>query len=126
MAADTICSDFGAPKNKVCHCFHCFPIYLPREKHNSKRYMHSNVHFSIIYNIQDMETTQMSINREWIKMWYIYAMGYCVYSVAQLCLTLCYPMDCSPAGSSAHGIYQARTLECTAISYSRGSSQLRN
>ena len=25
----TICSDFGAPKNKVGHCFHCFPIYLP-------------------------------------------------------------------------------------------------
>ena len=22
----TICSDFGAPQNKVCHCFHCFPI----------------------------------------------------------------------------------------------------
>ena len=29
MAAITICSDFGAPKNKVCHCFHCFPIYFP-------------------------------------------------------------------------------------------------
>ena len=29
MVAVTICSDFGAPKNKVCHCFHCFPIYLP-------------------------------------------------------------------------------------------------
>ena len=30
MAAITICSDFGAQeKNKVCHCFHCFPIYLP-------------------------------------------------------------------------------------------------
>ena len=29
MAAVTICSDFGARKNKVCHCFHCFPIYLP-------------------------------------------------------------------------------------------------
>ena len=29
MAAITICSDFGAPQNKVCHCFHCFPIYLP-------------------------------------------------------------------------------------------------
>ena len=25
----TICSDFGDPKNKVCHYFHCFPIYLP-------------------------------------------------------------------------------------------------
>ena len=29
MAAITICSDFGAQKNKVSHCFHCFPIYLP-------------------------------------------------------------------------------------------------
>ena len=29
MAAITICSDFGAQENKVCHCFHCFPIYLP-------------------------------------------------------------------------------------------------
>ena len=28
MAAVTTCSDFGAPKNKVCHCFHCFSIYL--------------------------------------------------------------------------------------------------
>ena len=26
MAAVTICSDFGAPKNKIWHCFHCFPI----------------------------------------------------------------------------------------------------
>ena len=29
MAAVTICSDFGAQKNKVSHCFHCFSIYLP-------------------------------------------------------------------------------------------------
>ena len=29
MAVVTICSDFGAHDNKVCHCFHCFPIYLP-------------------------------------------------------------------------------------------------
>ena len=28
MAAVTICSDFGAQKNKVSHCFHCFSIYL--------------------------------------------------------------------------------------------------
>ena len=25
-AAVTICSDFGAPKYKICHCFHCFPV----------------------------------------------------------------------------------------------------
>ena len=29
MAAVTMCCDFGAQKNKVCHCFHCFPIYFP-------------------------------------------------------------------------------------------------
>ena len=29
MAAVTISSDFGAPKSKVSHCFHCFSIYLP-------------------------------------------------------------------------------------------------
>ena len=29
MAAVAICSDFGAPQNKVCHCYHCFPISLP-------------------------------------------------------------------------------------------------
>ena len=27
-AAVIICSDFGAQENEVCHCFHCFPIYL--------------------------------------------------------------------------------------------------
>ena len=29
MAVVTDCSDFGAQENKVCHSFHCFPIYLP-------------------------------------------------------------------------------------------------
>ena len=29
MAAVTICNDFGAQENKVCHGFHCFPVYLP-------------------------------------------------------------------------------------------------
>ena len=46
--------------------------------------------------------------------------------VAQLCLTLCDPMDCSPPGSSVHGILQARILEWVAISFSRGSSQPRD
>ena len=27
MAAVTICSDFGAPQNKFCHCLHCFSIW---------------------------------------------------------------------------------------------------
>ena len=36
--------------------------------------------------------------------------------VTQLCLTLCNPTDCSLAGSSVHGILQARILEWFAIS----------
>ena len=38
--------------------------------------------------------------------------------VAQLCLTLCNPMDYSLPGSSIHGIFQARVLEWVAISFS--------
>ena len=38
--------------------------------------------------------------------------------VAQSCLTLLDPMDCSPPGSSAHGIFQARVLEWGAIAFS--------
>ena len=45
---------------------------------------------------------------------------------AQLCYTLCDPMDCSLPGSSVHGILQARILEWVAISSSRGSSQPRD
>ena len=45
--------------------------------------------------------------------------------VAQLCLTLCNPVDCSPPGSSVHGILQERILERVAIPFSRGYSQPR-
>ena len=38
--------------------------------------------------------------------------------VAQSCLTVCDPMDCSPPGSSVHGTFQARVLECGAIAFS--------
>ena len=42
--------------------------------------------------------------------------------VAQLCPTLCNPMDWNPQGSSVHGLHQARILEWVAFSSSRGSS----
>ena len=53
----------------------------------------------------------------------------CVYVHAksfQLCLTFCNHMDCSPPGSSIHGIHQARIREWVAIPFSRRSSQLRD
>ena len=42
------------------------------------------------------------------------------------CLTLCGPIDSSPPVYPVHGIYQARTLEWVAISFSRGTVQSRN
>ena len=54
----------------------------------------------------------------------------CLFSgwvlVTQLYLTLYNCMDCSPPGSSVHGILQACILEWVSISFSRGSSQGRD
>ena len=52
--------------------------------------------------------------------------SWCHCEVAQSCLTLCDPMDCSLPGSSLLGILQARVLEWVAISFSRESSQPRD
>ena len=41
--------------------------------------------------------------------------------VAQSCPTLSNPMDCSPPGSSVHGIFQATVLEWGAIAFSIGN-----
>ena len=46
--------------------------------------------------------------------------------VAQLCLTLCDPMNCSLPGSSVYGTFQARVLEWGAISFFGGSSRPRD
>ena len=43
----------------------------------------------------------------------------------QSCPTLCDPMDCSPPGSSVHGILQERILEWVTMPFSWGSPQLR-
>ena len=45
-----------------------------------------------------------------------------VVLITQLCPTSCNPVDCSPPGSSVHGILQVRILEWVAIPFFRGSS----
>ena len=51
----------------------------------------------------------------------------CVYVLStQSCPVLCNPMDCSPPGSSVHGILQARIVKWVAMSFSRRSSQPRD
>ena len=46
--------------------------------------------------------------------------------VTQSCPTLCDPIDCSPPGSSVHGISQVSILEWVAVSFSKGTSHPRN
>ena len=65
---------------------------------------------------------------DWLKKYAVYTCVYmCMYAYmcvhAQLCPTLCDPMDCSLPRSSVHGIFQAQILEWVAISFSRGSSR---
>ena len=47
-------------------------------------------------------------------------------SVTKSCPTPCNPMDCSLPGFSVHGVFQSRTQQWIAISFSRGSSWLRD
>ena len=75
------------------------------------------MHYVICAFAHTSSSTQNSCRVHWVK-W--------VSEVAQPCLILCDPMDCSLPGSSLHGILQARVLEWVAISFSRGSSRPRD
>ena len=57
---------------------------------------------------------------------FIYFKLLCYAQSLQSCLSLCDPMNCSPPGSSVHGLLQARILEWVTMSSSRGSSQPRD
>ena len=69
MAAITICSDFGAPKNKVSHCFHCFPIYFPWSDGtgcHDLRFLHVEPTFSLS-SVQEGGETEVR-NEEWMSL----------------------------------------------------------
>ena len=100
MAAITICSDFGAPKNKVWHCFHCFPIYFPWSAPKYSFWNKLQIKWESIWETSIVHTCKHIC----------VLMHACVEilrdiqfsSVAQLCLTLCNPMDCSTPGFPVH------------------------
>ena len=68
--------------------------------------MHPNVHYSTVYNSQDMEATLSNQQMN------------AAAKPLQSCPTLRDPRDGSPPGSLVPGILQARTLEWVAISSS--------
>ena len=61
-----------------------------------------------------------------LQRWPSHSEDACVLSCFSHVPTLCDLMDCSPPGSSVHGISQARILKWVAIPFSRGSSQPRD
>ena len=90
------------------------PVFLPGESHGQR----SLVGYS----------SWVTKSQTWLTFSFFFCLKlsscyqYSEVLVAQLCLTLCNPMNCSPPGSSIHGILQARTLKWIAIPFFKGSS----
>ena len=61
-----------------------------------------------------------------LQMGYVFALDEPVEWVVKVLQSLSNPVNCSPPGSSVHGILQARILEWVAVPFSRGSSQPRD
>ena len=95
---------------KFCLLFHI---------HLTSYHLNNFLQGKCIHNQQDTENLpKSSLNPEiWICV--------CAKSL-QSCLTLCNPMDCSPSGSSVHGILQVRILEWIAVPFSKEYSRLRD
>ena len=88
---------------------HCLPLITIRRKGIQQENLPPNTHT----HTHTHTHTPASVSTQ-------FSFSLCVCT--QWCPTLCNPMDCTPPGSSVHGIFQARILAQDAISYSRGSS----
>ena len=81
------------------------------------------IHVENLYVFVERKT-----NRAWLLLCLLACVHlfFCFHSAAKPCLTLCDPVDCSPPGSSVHGISQAGILVWVAITSCRISSQPRD
>ena len=145
MAAITICSDFGAQKNKV---WNCFPIYLPLSDgtrcHDLIFWMLSfKPTFSLssftfikrLFSSSSLSAIRL-VSSAYLRLLIflpailipacassspVFLMMFSAAAAAksrQSCPTLCDPIDGSPPGSPIPGILQARTVEWVVISFS--------
>ena len=122
MVAVTIFSVFGDQKNKVCHCFHCFPICHEVMGLDAMILVFWMLSFkpssslsSLMFIISSFTPCYL-----YILVWNAYLFYLIIYLgqlsrstplslsndcmclVAQSCPTVCNPMDCSPPGSSVY------------------------
>ena len=87
MATITILSDFGAPQNKVWHCFHCFPIYFSWQHIKKQRHYFANKGLvkAMVFPVEWM--WELDYKESWVpKNW-------CFWTVV-LGKTLESPLDC--------------------------------
>ena len=89
------------------------PLLLPKWSNQSGNVGDKTFVLISVHDIQDAHQEQLLLVNKNISC----GGGF----IVQSCPTLCDPMDCSPPGSSIHGIFQARILEWVAISFSRAS-----
>ena len=128
MAVVTVHSDFGAQENKICHCFHSLPFYLPsRGETGCCDLSFVNVGFRPAFSLSSFTLIKRLFHPHQEALSVLFAFCHwsdivCIPAAAakslQSCLTLCDPIDGSPPGSPVPGILQARTLEWVAISFS--------
>ena len=88
-------------------CFWCFPLQLRRSITDGTRTV---VFFPVLHGLWDLSSQCCPV----------------LCSVAQLCPTLCDPMNCSLPSFPVHRVGQARILEEVAIPFSSGSSRPRD
>ena len=95
--------------------FVCSKAYLIS---SNRRVLNSMLRATRLLHIRILLEDIVSSRLDWKKVKRVF--------VAQLCPTLCDPIDCSLLGSCVHGVLQARVLEWVAMPFSRGSSRLRD
>ena len=90
----------------------------------TKNFNEHKMYKDVIYdnnNIKDEDGNYIEVDFSMLLKPHTHTHTHTHTEVAQSCPTLCDPMDCSPPGSSVHGIFQAWILEWVAISFSNWS-----
>ena len=122
----------ASPHNSLCYIVSLACVKFTFSSHTSS--IHISHHASVSsHGSQPQQDTVIGYS-DWGTSWVPGTLAECFMWIPscvhgkslQCCLTHCDPVDCSPPGSSVHGILQERILEWVAISSSKGSSQLRD
>ena len=127
MAVLTIGSDFWAQENKVCHCFHLFPIYLSwSDETGCHILVFWMLSFKLAFSLSSFTFIEGPVNSSLSAIKVVssaYSQNAVLCLVTQLSPTLSLWIVAHQAPLSM-GILQARTLEWVAIPSFRGSSQI--